>query len=454
MSVRRMYILPVFLALLLVIAFTGYSKTTNFNWKAYQGKSIKLALVKHPWTDSVLYQVDDFKKKTGIDVKYDIYPEEEFFNKITVALSAGSSEYDAFMIGPYQIWQYAPAKWLEPLDKYMSNKVLTSPDWDKKDIYPNILATGAWDLRPGSALGTGKARQWALPFAFHLNCLQYRKDIFQKYNLEVPKTIADVIKVGKVIQQNEPDMAGIYVRGTRSWATIHPGFLTAYVSYNAKDFDSKLRPMMNSPQAVKMVEDWIKMVKEVGPPQWTNTTWYEVNNSIGNGQSAMIYDADVLGYFVNKPGSSKAAGKIAWAPGPGKDGPALKPNLYAWSLSINAKSKMKEAAWYFLQWSTSKNVQLRGALEQDLVNPIRKSVWNNEDFKKRLKDFDNYYETYQKIIGGAGIYYTPQPLFFETTTLWAEAMQKVYLGQSTAKAALDSVANELTKRFKELGILK
>ncbi|PKM83084.1 MAG: sugar ABC transporter substrate-binding protein [Firmicutes bacterium HGW-Firmicutes-14] len=423
-----------------------------FDWKAYSGETIKLALVKHPWTDSVLFQLDSFKSLTGIDVLYDVYPEEEFFNKITVVLSSGSSEYDAFMIGPYQIWQYAPANWLEPLSSYMNSESLTGADWDKEDIYPNILGTDAWDLKMGSQVGTGE--QWALPFAFHLNALQYRKDLFEKYDLKVPETIEDVIEVGKVIQQNEKNMYGISVRGTRSWATIHPGFLTGYQSYGAKDFDSNLNPAMNSPEAVAMVEDWIKMVKEVGPPQWTNTTWYEVTNSLGGGQSAMIYDADVLGYFVNSPGSSDQAGNIAWAPGPGKDGPALEPNLYTWSLSINSKSKNKDAAWYFLQWATSKEVQLKGALEKDLVNPIRKSVWENPDFKKRLEGFDNYYQTYQEIIGGANIYYTPEPLFFETTTLWSEALQQVYLGQKTAQQALDGVAEELSKRLKEQGLGK
>lgn len=450
---RRVLALSAVLALALAMGAAG--ARADYDPKAYAGQTLKLALVKHPWTDAIIAQFEAFTALSGIELKYEVYPEEEFFNKISVVLASGSKEFDIFMIGPYQIWQYAPAGWLEPLDKYLTSPDHTAPDWDLADIYENILKTDAWDLVPGHALGTGEAQQWAMPFAFHLNCLQYRKDLYEKYDLKVPTTLKELIEVGSVIQSGEGDgIYGVSVRGTRSWATIHPGFMTAFVAYGAKDFNADLTPALNSPEAVKMVEDWIEMVKAVGPPQYTSTTWYEVSNSIGNGQAAMIYDADVLGYFQNTPGASPMAGKIAWAPGPGKDGPALKPNIYAWSLSINAKSDIKDAAWRFLEWSTSKPVQEKGALEMDLVNPIRKSTWANPKLIERLSLYDQYYETYQAIIGGANVYYTPQPLFFEMTTLLSEALQKVYLGESGAKEALDAVAAELAKELKEEGILK
>ena len=44
----------------------------------------------------------------------------------------------------------------------------------------------------------------------------------------------------KKLKELEPDMAGIVVRGSLNWATIHPGFMTMYSSYGCKDYDEKM----------------------------------------------------------------------------------------------------------------------------------------------------------------------------------------------------------------------
>ena len=46
----------------------------------------------------------NFKSLTGMDVTYDIFPEDVYFDKVTTALSSSSSEYDAFMTGAYMTW--------------------------------------------------------------------------------------------------------------------------------------------------------------------------------------------------------------------------------------------------------------------------------------------------------------------------------------------------------------
>ena len=39
-----------------------------------------------------------------MDVKYDVFPEDVYFDKVNAALSSGSDQYDAFMTGAYQTW--------------------------------------------------------------------------------------------------------------------------------------------------------------------------------------------------------------------------------------------------------------------------------------------------------------------------------------------------------------
>lgn len=445
---RKFLVLSMVLMLLIgTVAFAGGAAeadtedfTGPFDWKRFEGTTIKLLLNQHPYTDGMLAEIDDFKAKTGIDVTYDIFPEEEYFNRLTVALSSGSREYDVFMTGAYQVWQYAPPGWMEDLLPWINNPAVTAPDYDFEDIIDEIASGLRWDGVDGSELGVGK--QYALPWGFEGNTLMYNKPLFERLGLELPKTLDDVIAIGKVIKA-ETDMIPIAVRGTRSWATIHPGFMTAFTSAGGEDYDDNMNPIMNDAVGVRFVEKWIEMVKEVGPPEWTNYTWYDVGNALGSESAAMIYDADILGFFQNEPGASRASGKIAWAANPpGLDGYASTPNMWIWSLAMNSNSVRKGAAWTWLQWATGKEFLTTAAVEHSTVNPVRRSVWENPEFQERLNDFDGYLEQYQNLISGTGIHFTPQSRFFETTTEWAAALHKVYDGMP-AKAALDELVSRL-----------
>ncbi len=53
------------------------------------------------------------------------------------------------------------------------------------------------------------------------------------------------------------------------------------------------------------------MIQESGPKDWSTYTWYQVGTDLGAGASAMIFDADILGYFMNG-GDNKMAGKLAY----------------------------------------------------------------------------------------------------------------------------------------------
>ncbi|MEF9839869.1 MAG: extracellular solute-binding protein, partial [Lachnospiraceae bacterium] len=153
---------------------------------------------------------------------------------------------------------------------------------------------------------------------------------------------------------------GIALRGTRNWATIHPGYMSLFATWGAKDFeieDGKLVCKLDSKEAIEMTDYWVKLIKEGGSPQWSTYTWYQAGADLGAGKAAMLFDATCNGYFQNYPADASAeAGNIAWTgiPVPKEDA-KQKSNIWIWSLAMNADSKNKDAAWYFLQYFTSKD---------------------------------------------------------------------------------------------------
>ena len=77
---------------LLNAAATDALAQNGFDWKKHSGKSVKLLLNKHPYTDAMIANLENFKNLTGMDVTYDVFPEDVYFDKVTAALSSRSSE--------------------------------------------------------------------------------------------------------------------------------------------------------------------------------------------------------------------------------------------------------------------------------------------------------------------------------------------------------------------------
>jgi multiple sugar transport system substrate-binding protein len=428
----------------------------DFNWQAHKGKTLRLLLNKHPYADAMIADLAHFKTLTGIDVQYDIFPEDVYFDKVTAALSSHSNRYDVLMTGAYQTWQYGPANWLVDMKPYIGDASKTAPSYDWPGIIANLRHSDAWSGVPGEALGSKNAKQWAVPLGFELYNVSYNKRIFDKLKLEPPKNLPDMIEIGTKITKDAGGPYGVSVRGSRSWATIHPGYLSAYTNYGAKDFDvsgSKLTSAVHSAQSKEMNKLWVQMIQQAGPKNWATYTWYEVAQDLGAGRCGMIYDANIIGFFENSPGN-KESGHIGYAeftPDPKMDHPTS--NVWIWSLAIPSFSKEKDAAWYFVQWASGKNFGIYGGVKQKLVDPVRDTTLQDPAFKERLdKGYPGFYAAFKKTLPDAQIYFTPQPLFFNVTTEWAAMLQRMVAKQVTVDKGLDQLAAHINREVKDAGI--
>jgi multiple sugar transport system substrate-binding protein len=416
--------------------------TGSFNWKKYKGKTVRLLMNKHPYTDALKAHVAEFQSKTGITLKIDEFPESNYFDKVTLELRSRQGNYDAFMLGAYMVWQYGPPGYLEDLNPWIKNSSATHGEFEPDDFFPTLLTAGQWDFKNGDALGGNK--QWMLPWGFETNTVAYRKDVFARLGLKPAESFDEFIDLAATLKKKAGNgMYGVAVRGSKEWATIHPGFMTMYSREGLKDFaveGGKLVPKMNTPEAVAFTDKWAKMVRDSGPAGWTSYTWYQASSDLGAGKAAMLFDADIAAYFQNI--DTPAAGKLAWHPGPkGKNG-SLATNMWIWSLAMNAASKNKEATWWFLQWATAKEHLQYAATKQQHIDAVRQSVADSGAYKDRLSKSTNFLETFQTVIKDTKIQFTPQKNFFDATTSWAAALQQIY-GGADAKSTLDKLASTL-----------
>lgn len=425
----------------------GASEVTGgFNWRALEGASINILQTPHPYQQALQPLLADFTELTGITVKADLVPEADYFTKLNTELAGGTGKHDVFMLGAYFIWQYGPPAWLEDLKPWLENTSATSDEYDFEDIYEGLRTSTRWDFELGSPLGTGG--QWALPLGFENNVVTYNKRVFDDKGITLPDTFDGLIELATDLTDRSENVYGIATRGSKSWATIHPGFMTQFSREGAKDYelrDGELVATMDSDKAVAFTQKWIDMMHAAGPTSWTTYDYPQATGDLGDGKAMMVYDADSATYPKNKPGASREAGNLAWYPGPaGPDG-SYATNLWTWSLAMNARSEKKHAAWLFLQWATSKGT-LNDAVKSGIfANPVRKSVFD-ETFKQEVGDgMPGYLETFETVIGSSKIQFTPQKKFFDTTEDWAVALQDIYGGKD-AQSTLSSLAKTNTSK--------
>jgi len=438
-------------AMVVAFALLGTSLIAGeFNWRQSEGTKLKALLVQHTYTDGILRKIDDFTARTGIEVEIAIIPEDNYGDKLTTYLTSRVGEPDIYMAGPYNVWEYGPGDFMTNMDELLADPAITDPDFDINDFFPGILDTLRWDLVPGHKAGTGPL--WGMPIGYETECISYNKDVFAKMGVKPVETAEELYALAKKLNKFDGEGTfGITVRGTRNMNTVNTGFITMYANYGATDIaveGNKLIPQFNTPEAIRMMDDYAKMVRESCSPSWASYSWYQCQADLGARKAAMLFDSSILGYFNNVPGTSAEAGNLAVFPAvrPADSTKPLVANIWSWGLSINPDSKKRTAAWLFVQYFAGKEFLLDSVVNFKSVDTPRKSVFENPEFKKRMEEMDGYVEMLEKTLPGAGILMTPTPYHFEITTEWAATLQDLVAGVfPNGEAAMNDLQKKVAR---------
>lgn len=433
----------------------AYFAKAKIDWKQAAGQSLTIGLNKHPFTESLLPLIPEFKKLTGINVEYLILPENEYITKLTADLSQQRGEFSVIMTGPMRNWQFAQAEWILPLDDFLKNPKLTDAGWyNLDDFFPALISANRWDGTIGG--GVGKGPLYSVPVIEESYILAYRKDIFDQYNIKVPTTIEEMAAAAAAVKKNA-GIPGIVARGQPSMATMATGFISGLKSYadgQWNELDSKLNSGLADPRSVKFTQAWVDMIRDSGPPNWANMQWYDAMDAFTAGQGGMICDADFFAASYEDPKKSKVAGKVGYALLPA--GPGGKPysGLWTWALGMSKATKNKEAAWLFLTWATAQRTLLSATVNYRNYNPSRASVTNDPRVQQIMGAWGggSYLKTVAKNLETARVAWVPQPERQRLGDAWARALHEIYFKRLSASDALKRADVEINKTMKEAGL--
>ncbi len=371
-------------------ALPGAIAADTFDWMKYKGTKLRFVMHKIPPANAVLAMLPDFEKKTGIEVDAEILPEAQFRQKILIQFASGKSDIDVYLTMPANdAVKYYTSGWYEPLGEYLKDPSKTEPGYDYDDFAQAAKEGCTID---GKIIG--------MPCGFSPAIFYFRKDLFEKYNVEIPQNFDDLEAAAKklTLDTDGDGKTDIYGWANRGKGRVATSVFSMFLfGYGGRFLDENGNPVINSPEAVKALDLYGRLLRLYGPPGSTNFNFYEVYSLFQQGKVAMCTaGASTHRVFVD-PEKSQVWDKVGYTLMPG--GPNGRHSfVVVWGFSVYGGSKNKNAAWLLVQYLTDKS-GMKTLLKDGGVTVARNSTWKDPDIIPIMKPkelFDLSVETVEK----------------------------------------------------------
>ncbi len=390
--------------------------------KPFAGERLSVLMVGHPTSNAIQKMLPDFTAATGIEVDLEVIPEADATPKILLEFSSRSGRYDVVENNTIMLPGFVESGYVVPVGDLVSQH---DEFVDLKDFVPRYLETNVVD-----------GQLYGLPVFGESTFLMYRKDLFEKFGIAVPKTFDEVEAAAAAIKENtNGEVTGITMRGQQGiqgvyvWSAYLWGMGGSFLTADGKS-------ALDSPEAENALTKFAHVLNEYGPVGVANMGWEENRLLFQQGKAAMTIDATVNGAFNEDPSVSTVVGNVGYAPVP-MQADNLKggsSSLSAFGLYIATDSKLQEAAWMFVSWATSQQAQIK-SLELDPNSGVTSlSAMQSPAFTERYGAFKE--AMLESISRGNPQYLPTVPQANEIINNVGIAVSQVLAGTASAKDAL------------------
>jgi ABC-type glycerol-3-phosphate transport system substrate-binding protein len=301
----------------------------------HTGETVNLLMASHPSTTAFQQTVKAFEDATGVKVNFDIYEEGAMLEKQLLECGRKSDAYDIYMTPVEGVTFSAQTGCEISLDDAIAK---TPSFYGYNDLMPAYRDLFKVD-----------GKEWAIPFAGETVFLMYRKDLFDKDGIAVPKTWDELAQAAKHFQ-DKGEVNGVVFRARSGWEFTYTYSVFLYPFGGMMIDPSTGKAAIDSPGSVAALDYMIKL-KQYAPPGVESFSFPEAWQAMQTGTVAMAVEASAAAPEMEDPAKSAVAGKVGYAPLPA--GPAgAYTGVWGWGLGINAYSKHQEAAWAVIAWLT------------------------------------------------------------------------------------------------------
>lgn len=413
-------------AVLLTIATPAFAQAPSL-----EGITLNVASQNDQFAVVMAEIAPQFEELTGADVNVEILSYPELLTKITADFIGNTGGYDVVTMDIVWAGQFEEAGHTVELTPLIERD---AAELGLDDIYPVAMA----------ALGQYNGRQIAYPFAGYANVLAYRKDLYDAAGLEPPKTMDELLTSAKALTDADNDQYGFVANGAKG-----PAVAQDWMQYNSQlggaILDADGNPALNSAQNVQSLTVYKELFDEAAPPGAVSYDWGGREESFRQGLVANMQTWSVGAASYDNPEQSKIVGKNAVVLAPVAEGMTPTYGFGGWGLAINddISDAEKEAAWTFIKWITSPEVQKDMALK-GAGGVMRKSTTTDKDVLAMFPYMPVIDESFEN---GDGDYRPRIPQYPEIQDILGTAVNAVLVGDADPQAALDEAQVKAERLF-------
>jgi len=364
--------------------------------------------------DSMQPIVDEFSESTGIDVNAIVLPVNDMRSRQVLSLNQKSSELDVIMLD--DSWVAEVRNHLLPLD------MITESDLD--GYLPSVVEAFKTD-------GT----LWALPSYMSTRTIFYRTDILEEAGLEPPRTFDELRATAKALTTG-PQYGFVFPLGNsetyvNSWATF---------AYNAGMEgllnDSNTEAAFNDEGGLAALELLDGIFKDGSmPPDSIQYGMEQVATAMYEGQAAMGMLSTPFVERLSDPANTQFAGKFRMMPMPQAEGVTGDSYITAgFGFSLSKYGEHQDEALELLRFINEKFLHPGPDADASVItNPASEDAFASPALAEVFVDGQD--ELIEHMMTEA----TTRPhvsQWGEIVTVLGTEMQKVFLGQQSAKDAL------------------
>ncbi|HBL37029.1 MAG TPA: hypothetical protein DDZ55_09495 [Firmicutes bacterium] len=320
----------------LVLILVGVSAFAADYYPKYSGKQTTITM--WAWTSNENYSIEEFEKVyPNIKVKWENF--DVHYEKVQTALSAGSGLPDVLMVEYSYAPQFMDLGAFQPINKWLDEKTFL-------ELYGE--AALGWCAVDGEIYGTPQDSGAIAMF--------YRKDLFDKYGITVPKTREEFIEQAKKFKKAAPHLKFFAAPiGNAMWWIGQIWEAGGKVCDYA---DGNWYIDFTNPVAVEVFETLGKWFDEgiLDLEMWWNADWF---NSLNQGTTAVVENgcwfAEWLRYNApESEGKWRVAIPPQWNPAKPNNGMLGGSGFY-----VTSHSKNPEAAAILVNWLNSHPASLK-----------------------------------------------------------------------------------------------
>ena len=425
MTIRRTTLSRI-IAASLAAAAIGPLAAQEFDWKAHAGESVSFLVNDNPWANAVLEHESEFEELTGIELTVDTYQEQQMRQRLMTVMNARSDEVDVFMTLPSREgMQFAAAGWYHDLSDYVANAV--SPDYDFGGFGKALVEAARFD-----GVLTG------VPLNVEGPLLYYRTDVFEECGLEPPASL-DALPETAAALEKCTDLTPFASRGL---APAVPYTFAGFLHNMGGSYMVDGKSALCSAESRAAIDLYAGLLRDYGPPGVVNYSFQQLTGLYREGRSAMSFESSNEFPSLMQGGARlEDTAVIPLPPGPA----GSHPTVIGWALAISAHSENPDAAWYFLQWASSPEMQARLALGG--IAPPRASVADSDEYKAWLDEsaIRKQWQDALAVLAAEGTSEIGYPIIGnpESRQYIGQAVDEVLLGEASVEEACRAADEEL-----------